>query len=96
MKPAEALAANRSELRLIVARHGVLRPRVFGSVLKEADTDGSDLDLLVEPTESTTLLTLAALQLEAEALLGVPVSVLTPNALPGQFRAEVLAEARPL
>jgi len=96
MKPAEALAANRSELRRLVARHGVLRPRVFGSVLKQADTDDSDLDLLVDPTESTTLLTLAAIQLEAETLLGVPVSVLTPDALPLQFRAEVLAEARPL
>jgi len=96
MKPADALDANRSELRRLVARHGVLRPRIFGSVLKQADTETSDLDLLVDPSDSTTLLSLAALQIEAEALLGVRVSVLTPDALPRQFRAEVLAEARPL
>jgi predicted nucleotidyltransferase len=96
MKPADALAAKRPELRRLVARHGVLHPRIFGSVLREADTEASDLDLLVDPTESTTLFTLAALQIEAEALLGVAVSVLTPEALPRQFRAEVLAEARPL
>ena len=96
MRPTDALDAKRTELRHLVARHGVLCPRVFGSVLKHTDTDSSDLDLLVDPTESTTLLTLAALQIEAEALLGVPVSILTPNALPRQFRAEVLAEARPL
>jgi len=96
MNPADALDANRSELRRLVARHGVLRPRIFGSVLKQADTETSDLDLLVDPSDSTTLLSLAALQIEAEALLGVRVSVLTPDALPRQFRAEVLAEARPL
>ncbi len=96
MRPADALDAKRTELRNLVARHGVLAPRIFGSVLRHADTDASDLDLLVDPSESTTLLTLAALQIEAEALLGVPVSILTPDALPRQFRAEVLAEARAL
>src|SRR6185437_12609918 len=33
------------------------RPRVFGSVLSGMDTDESDLDLLVEPGRSTSLLT---------------------------------------
>ncbi len=41
-------------------------------------------------------MTLAALQIEAEALLGVPVSVLTPNALPPKFRSAVLGQARAL
>jgi predicted nucleotidyltransferase len=42
------------------------------------------------------LFTLAGLEHEAEELLGVPVSVLTPNGLPPKFRDEVLQEARPL
>jgi predicted nucleotidyltransferase len=41
-------------------------------------------------------LTLAAFKREAEALLGVPVSVLTPDALPLKFRSEVLRKAQPL
>jgi hypothetical protein len=36
------------------------------------------------------------LKIDAEELLGVPVSVLTPNGLPPKFRAEVLQHARPL
>jgi predicted nucleotidyltransferase len=32
---------------------------VFGSVLSGTDTDESDLDLLVDPEESTSLLTIA-------------------------------------
>jgi hypothetical protein len=93
MKPSEALQAHRAELRQLASRHGVLCPRVFGSVVHNEDRDGSDLDLLVDPTPSTTLLTLAAIQLEAEQLLGVPVDVLTPNSLPRHGRERILREA---
>lgn len=96
MKPSQVLEAHRAELRQLAARHGVLHPRVFGSVVHGDDTDGSDLDLLVEPTESTTLMTLAALQIDAEKLLGLTVDVLTPKALPRSGREQVLKEAVPL
>lgn len=96
MKPSEALDAKRPQLRQLIARYGVASPRVFGSVLRRQDTEHSDLDLLVEPSASTTLFTLAQLQDEAEDLLGFPVSILTPNALPVAFRDRVLAEAAPL
>ena len=96
MKPSEALAAHRAELRQLASHHGLERPRVFGSVLTGTDTEQSDLDLLVDPAESTSLLTLAAFQIEAEKLLGVPVSVLTPNALPPKFRNSVLQQAQAL
>jgi len=96
MKPSEALAAHGAELRQLAHRHGLSRPRVFGSVLSGTDTEESDLDLLVDPAESTSLLTLAAFKIEAEELLGVPVSVLTPDALPPTFRSTVLDQARAL
>jgi predicted nucleotidyltransferase len=96
MKPSEALAAHRAELRELVSRHGVTRPRVFGSVLNGTDTDKSDLDLLVEATETTTLFTLARLEHAAQDLLGVRVSILTPGFLPAKFRDNVLQLAEPL
>ena len=96
MKPSEAFRTHRTELREIVTRHGALRPRVFGSAISGHDTDESDLDLLVDPTPLTTLLTLAAIQLEAERLLGVRVDVLTPKSLPKTFRDRVLLEAIPV
>lgn len=96
MKPSEALRAHRAQLREIVARHGAIRPRVFGSAVRGNDTDESDLDLLVDPTSQTTLMTLAAIQLEAERLLGVRVDVLTPRSLPKTFRDRVLLEAVPV
>lgn len=96
MKPSTALAVHRQALHRIIQRYGVTQPRVFGSVASGADGEGSDLDLLVEPTADTTLFTLAGLQNEAEELLGVRVDVLTPKALPKWLRERVLAEAVPL
>jgi predicted nucleotidyltransferase len=93
MKPSEALRANRDRLRALTTSHGVLHPRIFGSVVHGTDVEGSDLDILVDPSASTTLLCLSALQIEAERLLGVHVDILTPRSLPARFRNSVLAEA---
>lgn len=96
MKPSEALSAHRDELRQLVSRYNVMRPRVYGSVLTGKDGEDSDLDLLVDPTERTTLFTLGGLEHEAQQLLGVHVSVLTPKDLPVKFRDKVLQQAQPL
>jgi len=69
---------------------------VFGSALYGEDAEGCDLDLLVEPTEQTTLLDIGAIQFEVSELLGVEVDVLTPRSLPERWRAKVLAEAQPV
>jgi uncharacterized protein len=96
MRPSDALAAHCRELRELVTHYGLARARIFGSVLTGTDDEESDLDLLVDSTETTSLLTLAGFKRDAEILLGVPVSVLTPNALPLKFRSEVLERALPL
>ena len=61
MKPSLALQANRAAIRRIVAAHRATNPRVFGSVLYGADTEGSDLDLLVDPLEGSTLFDLGGI-----------------------------------
>ena len=96
MKPSTALQAHRAAIRTVVERHRACNARVFGSVLHGDDQEGSDLDILIEPTSSTTLMDVAAIQVELEKLLGVSVDVLTPNALPDKFRTVVLAEAVPI
>jgi uncharacterized protein len=93
MKLSDALREYRSEIRDIVASHGALAPRVFGSVVLGTDTEESDSDLLVDPSPRTTLMTLAAIQLDAERLLGVHVAVLTPNSIPQRSRDWVLLDA---
>jgi predicted nucleotidyltransferase len=50
----------------------------------------------VDATARTTLFTLAGFEHEAQQLLGVQVSVLTPQDLPPKFRDQVLQQAQPL
>ncbi|WP_018952661.1 nucleotidyltransferase family protein [Thioalkalivibrio sulfidiphilus] len=94
MKPSIAYLQHREAIRQIVERHHAKNPRVFGSVLRDEDTDQSDLDLLVDTTEETSLFDIGAIRAELTELLGVEVDVLTPGALPDRWRGEVLKEAR--
>ncbi|MBP6719468.1 MAG: nucleotidyltransferase family protein [Rhodoferax sp.] len=96
MKPSLALTTHREAIRDIVQAHRACNARVFGSVLHGADTEASDLDILIDPTPETTLFDIGAIRHELLQLLGVPVDVLTPNALPKKFRASVIAEAMPI
>lgn len=93
MKPSVALHTHRHAIGPLVSRWRCAHPRVFGSVLRGDDVEGSDLDLLVDALPGATLFDLGGLQVELEALLGVPVDVLTPNDLPATFRAQVQAQA---
>ena len=96
MRASEAFALHRVRIREIALSHRVRDVRVFGSALRGDDGPNSDLDLLVEPTEQTTLFDIGAIRFELKQLLGIEIDVLTPNALPDKFRALVLKEARPV
>lgn len=96
VKPSDALTAHRDDLRHLISRYDVARPRVYGSVLTGSDDEESDLDLLVDATPSTSLFTLVGLEHEAGELLGVRVSVMTSGSLPPKFRSRVLEEAQAL
>lgn len=94
LKPSEALRTHRAAIRHIVESHRACNTRVFGSVVDGSDAEGSDLDLLIDPTPQTTLFDIGAIRHELTSLLGVPVDVLTPQALPDKFRATVLSQAQ--
>jgi predicted nucleotidyltransferase len=96
MRPSTALNSHREAIRAIALRHRVTNVRVFGSVVHGDDVEGSDLDILVEPTAETTMMDIAKIQLELGQLLSVAVDVLTPRGLPEKFRSQVIAEAQPL
>jgi predicted nucleotidyltransferase len=96
MRPSTVLHLKRSAVREAAGRFRAANPRVFGSVVHGTDTDGSDLDLLIDALPGATLFDLGGLQSELESLLGVPVDLLTPADLPPKLRARVLAEAQPV
>ena len=96
MKSSETISKHRAEIRSVVAACRAKNARIFGSVLHGNDQEGSDLDLLIDPTEETTLFDIARIKGTLETLLGVKVDVLAPKALPKRFRNYVSAEAGPV
>jgi predicted nucleotidyltransferase len=65
---------------------------VFGSVARGMDTAQSDLDLLVDTTDETTLFDIACLKLQLKQLMGCEVDVLTPMAIAPAMRENIYAQ----
>ncbi|MBX3531624.1 MAG: nucleotidyltransferase domain-containing protein [Rhizobiaceae bacterium] len=94
MRPSEALARHRDEVLAIIARYPVANPRVFGSVARGEDTEGSDIDILVDRIGPMTYPELFKLEGEISVLLGSPVEIAT-GLKPFAFE-HALADIRPL
>jgi len=87
----ELLRARRTEILRIAGRHGASNVRVYGSVARDVAGPESDIDMLVDMEEGSSLLDLAALHLELEDLLGFPVEIATD--VKPLLRERVQAEA---
>lgn len=70
--------------------------RVYGSVARDEQHAGSDVDLLVTPEPGATLFDIAQFEMDMEVLLGTAVSAISDAALDAARDARVLAEAVPL
>lgn len=62
------VVARREQLRQVLERHGVRNARIFGSVARGDDHQGSDLDILVDFAPRTSLFTVLRIQDELEAI----------------------------
>lgn len=76
----------------ILARYGVTRAALFGSVARDEATPGSDLDLLVEVRQDTGLLAFIQLKHELEDHLGRRVDLVEYDALKPEVRAGALRD----
>jgi uncharacterized protein len=90
------LRRHRRAVTNLAERRGLRNVRVFGSVARGEDRDGSDIDLLVDVDDGVGLVAIAGLARELADLLGVPVDVVPADSLKRAVRADVLAEALPL
>jgi len=96
MRASEAIRLKRGEILAAAARHGASNVRVFGSVSRGEDSARSDLDLLVDIQDGTSLLDLVKLEHEIADSTGLSVDVVTIEDLPERIRSRVLSDARPL
>lgn len=77
----DLIEANRDEIRAVVRRHLGRSVAVFGSVARGEESATSDIDFLVEFEPGSSLFDLLHLTEELEALLGVPVDVVSAGGL---------------
>ncbi|EME71203.1 nucleotidyltransferase [Paramagnetospirillum caucaseum] len=69
---------------------------VFGSYVRGEQREDSDLDVLVEFDDGTTLLDYAGLQMELSDALGLPVELANKKTLKPRIGRSILAEVRTL
>ena len=89
-----APAAPQPGVLAVARRHGASNLRIYGSIAKGQEHNGSDLDLLVDLAADQTLLGLIRLRQELEDLLGCPVDVTEAETLHPLIRSEILAQAQ--
>ena len=87
------LRHHRRALLEAVAVAGASNLRVFGSVARGQDRPDSDVDLLVDIPEDTSLFAVLALEGTLERILKVKVDLAPVSSLKPQVRAEALADA---
>jgi uncharacterized protein len=90
------IETHRTELLALAHRRGVTGVRISGSMSRGDEKDNSDDDLLVTLTPGTSALALGGLLLDAQALLGRRVDVVTEASLHPALRESVMAAAVPL
>jgi len=96
MNAENLLKEKREAIMALTAKHGALKPRLFGSVARGEAGPQSDIDLLVKMEEGRSLLDLSALAQDLRDLLGVKVDVVSEDGLYWLLRRRILKEARPL
>jgi uncharacterized protein len=80
----------------IISRYPVSNPRVFGSVARGEDVEGSDLDIIVHPEASLSYFDLARLALELKAVLGCEVDIGEDDVVRPHAAESIFADARAL
>jgi predicted nucleotidyltransferase len=84
--------SRREQVIAIASRHHASRVRLFGSAARGDDRPDSDIDLLVDFDEDSSLFDLMRMSRELEALLGRAVDVVSAGGLKTRDRA-ILAES---
>ena len=84
--------SRREQVLAIASRHHASRVRLFGSAARGDDRPDSDIDLLVDFDENSSLFDLMRMSRELEALLGRAVDVVSAGGLKTRDQA-ILAES---
>ncbi len=84
------------EIPRLQLEHSVKSLEVFGSWVRDENSESSDLDLLVEFDETPTLFGLVRLENELSAIAGIQVDLVMKTGLKPTLRSRILQEAIPI
>ena len=76
----------------ILLKHGVKRAGLFGSYADGTETDQSDVDLLVDPWDSYSLLDFIGMKLELEDAMDLSVDLVDYRTIKPLIRDRILAQ----
>jgi len=77
----------------ILVKHGIKRILVFGSYARNKATPKSDLDLIVDFPEGTSLLDHVGIEIELSEALDMKIDLLSRNGISSYIKDQVLKEA---
>lgn len=98
MRPSVSLEKHRAEFECVLQRYPMFSNiRVFGSVARGEDKEGSDIDLYVDADEETTIFNLGGLREDLVDLLGTNVDIVISGTRLHKFMQENIdRDVRPL
>ena len=83
----------REKIIEILKQYGIKRISVFGSYARGDATTESDIDLIVEFPESTSLLDHVGMEIELSELLNKKIDILSQNGISPYIKDKILEEA---
>lgn len=98
MRASQRLERHKEEVLEIARKYelkGLGNLRVFGSVARGDDTDGSDIDFMVDVNSDLrpSLYTLIEMADELEDLLGIKVDLISSRSIPDMVKKRIISEA---
>jgi uncharacterized protein len=84
------------EIVKILTKNGAARAGVFGSYARGEETEGSDIDILVEFKERKNLFDLVGLEQDMKKKLGSKVDLVTYKSLSPYMRDDILRQEVPI
>lgn len=96
MTELEKIQQQKKNILAIARQHGLVRLRLFGSVLRGEETPQSDIDLLVDLEPGRSMFDLGGALIQLQELLRRKVDIVTEGGLHWYLKEKIIQEAVPL
>ncbi len=83
----------KNKIILILAKHNIRKILVFGSYARNEAKPNSDLDLIVEFPEGTSLLDHIGIEFELSETLNMKIDLLSQNGISPYIKNQIMKEA---